>query len=251
MAELPYTVALLVRRTIQNGPCELVILDSKLPYRGLASRPNDPEIFDDLRKRKSQNPQPELQLTKILLVGTDLLEGRKSPHCSYQSAGMDGFKVVQAIGYISHDGKGDFALLLQQPLPEAHMREKAIAKLWSFDTGRNLLGLVQVDAHLSSYLDEHQDPLLVVAKSLAVQFCPCDLDGSLCCAIRGSSEPVGEHSQENRGSYAQERTHCRPCVPPQMAILRQRPALADPIQHAHSLIPLWIGRHSATVHLHG
>lgn len=49
------------------------------------------------------------------------------------------------------------------------------------------------------------------------------------------------------GSHDDTRTceHDRPSVPPNHAILAQPPALAHAIQHAHSLIPPWIGRHFA------
>lgn len=39
--------------------------------------------------------------------------------------------------------------------------------------------------------------------------------------------------------------HHAPRVPPNHAVLAQHPALVNAIQHAHSLTPLWIGRHFA------
>ncbi len=68
--------------------------------------------------------------------------------------------------------------------------------------------------------------------------CPC---GSSRDSDSQSSNPKGSNRDQSRNPRGTSRVG----IPPDDAILRQRPALAHSIQHAHSLIPLWIGRHSA------
>ncbi|EMT5435611.1 TPA: hypothetical protein UM365_000186 [Stenotrophomonas maltophilia] len=49
-----------------------------------------------------------------------------------------------------------------------------------------------------------------------------------------------------RQKRGKERPNCRPCIPVNQTFTAEPPALTDAIQHTHSLIPLWIRRHSAT-----
>ncbi len=49
-----------------------------------------------------------------------------------------------------------------------------------------------------------------------------------------------------RGENTKHRPNTRPCIPVNCAGATEVPALADAIQNAHSVIPLWTRRHSAT-----
>jgi hypothetical protein len=64
-------------------------------------------------------------------------------------------------------------------------------------------------------------------------------------SICRSTHDEDSQCSDSRNNDRQSAKECTPCLPPNSAVLRQRPALANPIQHAHSLIPLWIGRHFA------
>lgn len=73
-------------------------------------------------------------------------------------------------------------------------------------------------------------------------------DARLGAADAGSLTAVNGHwhqSNKERDHARERRRNCRPSTPVEDAILAQPPALGHTIQHAHSLIPLWIGRHSA------
>lgn len=77
-----------------------------------------------------------------------------------------------------------------------------------------------------------------------IRFCPKSPNRP----SRGGSDQnaqTGNHKRDNCHDDGRPRGCRRVRLPPNSAILCQRPTLADPIQHAHSLIPLWIGRHSA------
>lgn len=52
-----------------------------------------------------------------------------------------------------------------------------------------------------------------------------------------------------RGKNTKHRPNTGPCIPVNCASAAEVPALADAIQNAHFLIPLWIPRHSATAQL--
>ncbi len=51
--------------------------------------------------------------------------------------------------------------------------------------------------------------------------------------------------KRQRSNHSPDCANRCPRIPPHNAVLRQRPALADALHPTHSLIPLWIGRHSA------
>ncbi len=63
--------------------------------------------------------------------------------------------------------------------------------------------------------------------------------------INGRCRCSGNEDAKRRNDQRPPSYPYAPRLPPHNAVPRQRPALAHSIQHAHSLIPLWIGRHSA------
>ncbi len=76
--------------------------------------------------------------------------------------------------------------------------------------------------------------------------------GVLALFVNGFREPISisAHCIHSERRYRSDHYRCEgkdgaPRLPPNMAVLRQRPTLAYAIQHAHSLIPLWIGGHFA------
>lgn len=70
----------------------------------------------------------------------------------------------------------------------------------------------------------------------------CDPRNCLCLSLaqKNRSEP-----NVDRDASRKERTDSRPSIPVDAAGVTKPPTLANSIQHAHSLIPLWIGRHFA------
>lgn len=62
-----------------------------------------------------------------------------------------------------------------------------------------------------------------------------------CYQNSDTAHPKRQH--RNRGPSGTN--HRIPSFPPHMALLAQRPTLADSLQHAHYLVPLWIWRDSA------
>lgn len=113
--------------------------------------------------------------------------------------------------------------------------------------------------NLSRDLDQHEQAFRFVPVALSLKIYSRDLDSGLACLISCAPQIECHDSEKDRRQNSQQgNCHCNqrnpstskcsnscPRVPPNYAILRQRPALAHTLQHAHSLIPLWIGRHSA------
>lgn len=65
-------------------------------------------------------------------------------------------------------------------------------------------------------------------------------------AVCLTAQPKRSDAQEHRRHNCENRDDNCPCVPPgYAAVLAWRPACTDSIPPAHSVIPLWTGRHSA------
>jgi len=233
-----------------------MFLDSELPCSGLASSPNGPEILHDLPKVTLQLEQPESKVSSRIFTGIELLIGLKSCHCSQQTPSVGEVKVVQSINCASHHRKRNSFELLPQPPEASALRDNVVTDTTVFEAPYDSLDFVHGDGQLSSYLNEHKETFLGVTELLTIQFSVCNDDGKARCAICSSPEGEREHSQEKRGGDAQERTHGRPSLPPNHTVAHSRtrtrahsvPELR-PVnqvqQHpTHSLIPLWIGRHS-------
>lgn len=131
-------------------------------------------------------------------------------------------------------------------------------------TSQNALNFYAHVDQLRGHLDQHQKLLCVLLVA-----CPFGLHSSnarslLACSVGGYPKPPnrvcrgGSHAysypRNTDSRYASEncgeRSDRAPRFPPDMAIVRDGPALTNAIQHAHSLIPLWTVRHSAMAPLH-
>lgn len=80
---------------------------------------------------------------------------------------------------------------------------------------------------------------------LPSSFCVVPLFYVLCKLRCSGSDSICLPTKKSDGNSRSKRHNHAPSIPVHDTALAQQPALAHTIQHAHSLIPLWIGRHSA------
>lgn len=119
---------------------------------------------------------------------------------------------------------------------------KAFAMTESFYLGINKL---LPCGNLTRNLNKYKKAFRVIPSLLPFCFLPREGQGETSRSICSSTKEKCEGTKHDGSEHSQEAHRQRPSLPPNNAILSQRPALADTIQHAHSLIPLWIGRHFA------
>lgn len=95
---------------------------------------------------------------------------------------------------------------------------------------------------LQKLLADHQ------VEHLIIQAWQKNPDGKLCLSL---SEAKGGHSHPQRHASRRCGGDCSPCIPVDSAGATKQPALANPVQHTHFRIPLWIGKSLATLDAQG
>lgn len=83
-------------------------------------------------------------------------------------------------------------------------------------------------------------------KKPATEFAQQALSNHFSPCVRPPLAEEGDNSKPQCHYSGHDGSYRRPSVPIRKAIWAQHPTLSDAIQHAHSLIPLWTRRHSAT-----
>lgn len=92
---------------------------------------------------------------------------------------------------------------------------------------------------------EHSHLSLMVL-SITKLSCFFQFHGRSCDFLSRSAQPKSHEAYEKGCGHRQEANHYSQGIPPHHAIINaKRTAPKNTIKHAHSLIPLWIGRHSA------
>jgi len=230
------------------------------------------KILDDSgesRRKRSMRAFKCLRTALSNIPDSHVLDIANHSHCPDQAAAYPAVQVVQTTENGSGSGKPNVLKGLKYSLPIAlvHLKERftkaGASKLDNdFAYGIDIFGRFKVD------LQKHQqrfrllsmrnpEPFIIVPLSFPIG----NLNGFAACLIRCDSELPDCESRSRRDADSNPcHGQCRygdpsrasakdrrPSVPPHNAItITRRRTRAETTPPAHSLIPLWTGRHSAT-----
>lgn len=230
------------------------------------------KIGNDFRKSPHKRRMCAFKALRIALSDTSeayVLYVANHSHCSDQAAAYAAVHVMQTIKNGSRSGERNVLEGLNDSLSVAlvHLKER-FAKAGASKLDNDLAYCSDILCRFKVDLQKNQQrfrllsmrnpkPFIIVPLSFAIG----NLNGFAACLIRCDSELPDCESRSRRDSdsnpghgqcrygdpgRASAKDRC-PSVPPHNAIaLTRRRTRAETIPPAHSLIPLWTRRHSAT-----
>lgn len=200
------------------------------------------------------------------------LGNRHQPCCSEKAAGNLAIQEVHPVPNTSGQGKLEPIKLPKNQLSMGDVEnKKTLSDPFAYKSLDGKTDEAIRSAHFARDLSENEKLFSTfavlsslrffdTAVSLAFGDMGCFGTRIICCnakfpyrECRGGGNPDA-YPSDYQGSQSNQRctatTNGGPSLPPRPTDRPQRPALAKSIKHAHSLIPLWTGQHSAMASPH-
>lgn len=207
------------------------------------------QILNDPRDSCSQGSETSSQLILGLCsipVLVSALQELKHPYRAHKAGRCLSVEVVESIPHTLPRWERQFVQPTKDSALENFIRNEDGFAVLLTEEAKEVAKQACVTRHLGNDLNEHEQSLGFFAISLFFCLKSSNFNCSSTGAVGGHPEPVSDDTQDRSGHNSSDSCCNRPCLPFRNAGLPQPPTLAKRINHAHPLIPLWTGRHSAT-----
>jgi len=229
--------------------CARILTEAQSIYGRDAFGFHDAQILDDPRDSCSQGSKTRPQLILgfgSISVFVSALQELKHANRAHKAGRCLPIEVVKSIPHALQGRERKFVQSPKDLVLESLVHHEDRFAVLLTEQAVEVAEQAGVTRHLGNDLYEHEQSLGFFSICLLVCLKSSNFNCSGAGAVSGLAQPVRDETQNRRGHNGSDPCCNRPCLPFRNARLPQPPTLAQRVNHAHSKIPLWIRRHSAT-----